>query len=116
MLISTESMHSALLFSMKPMPPMSAATLYTSLAPSTAASQSGKRRRSSWRLSTSSKRWYQSASGFASTLRIRVHPSLRSLATKCPPMNPPPPATTISVSFTGRLPFLDWGAPRRSPQ
>src|SRR5581483_4496037 len=98
-LIRTESMHSALLFSMKPMPPILHARLYTSAAPSTAASQLDLRFKSSCRLSTSSNRWYHSGNGFTSTARRFVCPCRSSPAIKEPPMKPPAPATTISSFF-----------------
>src|SRR5205807_917332 len=66
-LMSTESMHNALLFSMKPIPPMSAARLYTSVDPWRAVRHASISRRSSWRLSLVACNWYQSLSGFRST-------------------------------------------------
>src|SRR5215469_2309045 len=91
--MSTESMHSALLFSMKPMPPMSAARLKTVSMPSHALSHTAWTWRSPWRLSTSSKRWYHSSGATMSTPRTFSTPMSRSRATRWPPMNPPAPVT-----------------------
>src|SRR6266478_2185373 len=92
--MSTLSMQSALFSSMKPMPPISAARLYTAPHPFTAPRQSSRSSRLPCRFSMSSKRWYHSASGFLSTARTS-RPWRRRSATKWPPIKPPAPQTRI---------------------
>ncbi len=60
MLIRTLNMQRALLFSMKPMPPMSAARLKTTSTPATAFWQAALSLRSRTRFSTDCDFWYQS--------------------------------------------------------
>ena len=68
-LVSTVSMHSALLFSMKPMPPMSAASMKTSLAPAVLDIAASSNDRSACTFSASGCTWYHSDCGFTSTER-----------------------------------------------
>ena len=94
MLIRLDSMQRALLPSMKPIPPMSAARLKMYCAPAAASKHAALSRRSSRRFSTPSVTWYHSSSGLTSTARMRSKPCSWKLRTMCAPMNPPPPVTT----------------------
>ena len=90
--INTESMHNALLSSMKPIPPMSHARLYTWSHPVSDSATSSSDT-SPTTFSALSWTCHHSDIGLMSTTRTSK-PSASSDATRCPPMNPPPPATS----------------------
>ena len=84
--MSTESMHRALLFSMKPMPPMSAARLNTMSVPSVACvAASCSLQVEDEVLGTPSWHWYQPSNGFRSTERTWPAPSSWSRRDEVPP-------------------------------
>src|SRR6516162_2174368 len=89
-------MQRALLFSMNPIPPMSAASWKTASAPFAARWQLSLSLRSATVLSTSGKTWCHSSRGFTSTARMTLTPFSRRHLTRCPPINPPPPHTTAA--------------------
>src|ERR1700690_1090747 len=88
--------------SMNPMPPMSAARLKTSLAPSATRRQFTWSDRSRQRLSTPGVTLYHSRSGFLSTARMRVKPFSLYQATRFPAIKPPAPATRRRSSLPAR--------------
>ena len=95
-LSSTDSMHSALLFSMKPMPPMSAARLNTLPMSCAAGSHASSRQVGDDALGPFVE-LIPLASGLQSTART-VAPASARPATRWPPMNPPAPVTSMGLS------------------
>src|SRR5580658_10073522 len=103
-LASTLNMQRALLFSIKPMPPISAANWNTTSAPCAAFRQLSLSLRSRTWLSTPGEDWYHSDFGLTSTARITCAPLSSRLLTRCPPMKPPAPHTTTLAFFN----FMYW--------
>ncbi len=89
-LISTDIMQAALLFSMKPMPPMSAAGMYTCRAPSTPARAVLQERQvGGSQFSAASWSWYPLVPGLDVDGADGQSPGPTRAPTRCPPIESP---------------------------